>query len=201
MIKSKNKISYNNEGSAIITALVVSTVLMVLCLSLLAIAYSLFLSQKNSSSDLPEREMLYSAVELFEEGILGAKYSPDGIAVYDDSDTADTSLKNFGELLLTEIWNGFEGPDVNGRYYQPDTSDEWLYYDINASGAHANLDYKPGVNKICSKFFNLTSIGSNKIIAQCLLTFIWKNRIEISKYIIKDRVNLDNVNEILEEFV
>ena len=42
---------------------------------------------------------------------------------------------------------------------------------------------------------------SDKIIAQCLLTLIWKNRIEISKYIIKDRVNLDNVNEILEEFV
>ena len=42
---------------------------------------------------------------------------------------------------------------------------------------------------------------SNKIIAQCLLTLIWKNRLEISKYIIKDRVNLDNVNEILTEFV
>ena len=42
---------------------------------------------------------------------------------------------------------------------------------------------------------------SNKIIAQCLLTLIWKNRIEISKYIIKDRVKLDNVNEIIEEFV
>ena len=42
---------------------------------------------------------------------------------------------------------------------------------------------------------------SNKIIAQCLLILIWKNRIEISKYIIKDRVNLDNVSEILEEFV
>ena len=42
---------------------------------------------------------------------------------------------------------------------------------------------------------------SNKIIAECLLTLIWKNRLEISKYIIKDRVNLDNVNEILEEFV
>ena len=42
---------------------------------------------------------------------------------------------------------------------------------------------------------------SDKIIAQCLMTLIWKNRLEISKYIIKDRVNLDNVNEILEEFV
>ena len=42
---------------------------------------------------------------------------------------------------------------------------------------------------------------SNKIIAQCLLTLIWKNRLEISKYIIKDRVDLNNVDEILEEFV
>ena len=42
---------------------------------------------------------------------------------------------------------------------------------------------------------------SNKIIAQCLLTLIWKNRLDISKYIIKDRVDLNNVDEILEEFV
>ncbi len=42
---------------------------------------------------------------------------------------------------------------------------------------------------------------SDKIIAQCLLTLIWKNRINISKYIIKDRVNSDNVDEILNEFV
>ena len=42
---------------------------------------------------------------------------------------------------------------------------------------------------------------SNKIIAQCLLTLIWKNRLEISKYIIKDRVNKDNVDEILNEFI
>ena len=42
---------------------------------------------------------------------------------------------------------------------------------------------------------------SNKIIAQCLLTLIWRDRLEISKYIVRDRVNLDNVDEILEEFV
>ncbi len=29
----------------------------------------------------------------------------------------------------------------------------------------------------------------------------WKNREEISKYIIEDRVNGENVSEILEEFV
>jgi len=42
---------------------------------------------------------------------------------------------------------------------------------------------------------------SNKIIAQCLLTLIWKNRSDISKYIIKDRVDINNVDELLEEFV
>lgn len=48
--------------------------------------------------------------------------------------------------------------------------------------------------------YNKTTL-SNKIIAQCLLTLIWKNRIKISKYIINDRVNLDNIDEILEEFI
>jgi hypothetical protein len=42
---------------------------------------------------------------------------------------------------------------------------------------------------------------SNKVIAQCLLTLVWKNRKEISKYIIKDRASKDNVDEIIEEFV
>ena len=42
---------------------------------------------------------------------------------------------------------------------------------------------------------------SDKILAECLLTLIWKQRIEISKYIIKDRVNMNNVNLIIDEFV
>ena len=41
---------------------------------------------------------------------------------------------------------------------------------------------------------------SNKIIADTLMTLIWRDRIEVAKYIIKDRVNKDNINEILEEF-
>ncbi len=41
---------------------------------------------------------------------------------------------------------------------------------------------------------------SNKILAECLVTLLWKNRKEISKYIIKDRVNKDNINEIISEF-
>ena len=42
---------------------------------------------------------------------------------------------------------------------------------------------------------------SNKVIAQCLLTLLWKNRKDISKYIIKDRVNKNNIDEFLSEFV
>ena len=42
---------------------------------------------------------------------------------------------------------------------------------------------------------------STKILAQCLLVLIWKNKLEISKYIIKDIVSLNNVDEILEEFI
>lgn len=41
---------------------------------------------------------------------------------------------------------------------------------------------------------------SNKVLAQCLQTLLWKNRIEISKYIIRDRVNKDNVVEFIKEF-
>ena len=42
---------------------------------------------------------------------------------------------------------------------------------------------------------------SNKIIAECLLTMLWKNRKDISKYIIKDRVNKNNVDEFITKFV
>lgn len=41
---------------------------------------------------------------------------------------------------------------------------------------------------------------SDKIIADTLMTLIWRDMIEIAKYIINDRVNKDNVKEILEEF-
>lgn len=41
---------------------------------------------------------------------------------------------------------------------------------------------------------------SNKILADYLVTLIWKDRINISKYIIKDMVNKSNVDEIYNEF-
>lgn len=42
---------------------------------------------------------------------------------------------------------------------------------------------------------------SNKILAECLVTLLWKNRKEISKYIIKDKVNSNNIDVILKEFI
>ena len=42
---------------------------------------------------------------------------------------------------------------------------------------------------------------SDKVIAQCLVTLLWKNRKEVSKYIIKDRINFNNIDEVLEEFI
>jgi len=41
---------------------------------------------------------------------------------------------------------------------------------------------------------------TNKILAQCLKTLLWKNRIEVSKFIINDRVNKENVDEFIIEF-
>jgi len=41
---------------------------------------------------------------------------------------------------------------------------------------------------------------SNKILADCLEVLLWKDKIEICKYIIKDHVNKDNVTEILDEY-
>lgn len=41
---------------------------------------------------------------------------------------------------------------------------------------------------------------SDKIIAQCLEVLLWKDKLEISKYIIKDRVTKDNVDTYIKEF-
>lgn len=55
-------------------------------------------------------------------------------------------------------------------------------------------------DEIVLELYKKTTL-SDKIIAQCLLTLIWRNRLDISKYIIKDRVNSKNVDEIIKEFV
>ena len=54
-------------------------------------------------------------------------------------------------------------------------------------------------DEIVIELYNKTAL-SDKIIAECLVALLWKKRKEISKYIIKDRVNKNNIDEILKEF-
>ena len=55
-------------------------------------------------------------------------------------------------------------------------------------------------DELVMQLYNRTTL-SDEIIAECLVTLLWKKRKEISKYIIKDRVNDNNVDEILKNFV
>lgn len=41
---------------------------------------------------------------------------------------------------------------------------------------------------------------SDKVIAQCLVTLLWKSREKISKYIVDDHVNFQNIDNIIQEF-
>lgn len=54
-------------------------------------------------------------------------------------------------------------------------------------------------DELVIELYNKTTL-SDKIIADCLVTLLWKKRKEISKYIIKSRVNQNNIDEILKEF-
>lgn len=58
---------------------------------------------------------------------------------------------------------------------------------------------RPITDEVVMKLYRKTTL-SNKIMAQCLQTLLWKNRLKISQYIIKDRVNKDNANEFISEF-
>lgn len=49
------------------------------------------------------------------------------------------------------------------------------------------------------EFYKNTTL-SNKILAECLQVLLWKNKLEISKYIIKDRVTKDNVDEFISTY-
>ena len=156
MIKNTLK-SYksDNRGSAIITGLVVSTVLMVLCLSLLLVAYSLFFSTSQSTSDLPNREMLYSAAEALEHELL------DYTLEYEEGTSPVIDGHELWKYIDNNIWKGFtSSADNENVYTQSVNGDYWLYYDSeDPIEAHRNLEN-------CSRYFYLTSIGSVKIVVQ-----------------------------------
>lgn len=54
-------------------------------------------------------------------------------------------------------------------------------------------------DEVVMELYKKTTL-SNKVLAQCLQTLLWRNRLEISKYIVRDRVNKENVDEFIKEF-
>ena len=54
-------------------------------------------------------------------------------------------------------------------------------------------------DEVIIDLYNKTTL-SNKVLAQCLQVLLWKRRLEISKFIINDRVNKENVDEFIFEF-
>ena len=122
----------DNRGSAIITGLVVSTVLMVLCLSLLLVSYSLFLSESNTSDDFSNRELVYSAAEVFEHELT---LDPLDIT---DLDPSNMTNNNIREYIFSSIKSG-SWPSYNGG-------------DIDTCSKYFNI-YVPGSTKVVVQLF------------------------------------------------
>ena len=55
-------------------------------------------------------------------------------------------------------------------------------------------------NEMIVDLYKKTTL-SNKILAESLLVLLWRKRDEVSKYIVNDRVNKNNVDEFLTAFV
>ncbi|MBR4341616.1 MAG: hypothetical protein IKP88_02710 [Lachnospiraceae bacterium] len=158
MIECKRKISYDNRGSALIMALVVSAVLMVLSLSLLAVSYSLFLSEKNNTGGSNERELFYSAIEVFEQELISgghkdlSEITVEGASeLYKDEDT-------FGTQIVDSIFNycNREKPEALVAGIK-----EWPCYDPTDTSKDADTAIKES-----SRFFDLTCLGSYEVSIQ-----------------------------------
>ncbi len=59
---------------------------------------------------------------------------------------------------------------------------------------------RPLTDQIVLDYYNKTTL-SNKMIAECLQILLWKNRLDIVKHIIRDRVTVDNVDEIFSRYI
>lgn len=54
-------------------------------------------------------------------------------------------------------------------------------------------------DEIVIEFYKINTLPS-KVIYQCLVTLLYKNRINIAKYIINDYITTENIKEAIEEF-
>lgn len=159
MIEKRGKISYDNRGSAIVTALVVSAVLMVLSLSLLAISYSLFLSQKKSTGDVGntnDREMFYSAIEVFEQELLKGEHKEWDASADESIIEANQDDNSFGTKIVNSVLD----------YYRVDNEGnslaKWPCYDPS--------DLNSDVEKV-SRYFDIECLSSYDIKVQLYWEF------------------------------
>lgn len=159
----------NNSGSALITVLVVGIVMMVLCLSLLFVSYSLFATVNEQDIDMPRRELVNSlAVELEQElknVECSYKTQEEMVDFYESEDN------NFWKYVRYNLWQGWplfspvtpgepggilpgsgtQNTDPNAGY--------WIYYNKNEAG-HDNLE-------ACSRYFRFdTADETQKIVVQ-----------------------------------
>ena len=139
----------DNRGSAIITGLVVSAVLMVLCLSLLLVAYSLFLSTSNAALDMPNKEMLYSAADVIGEEITSQTVDVNTYTVITENSGTEGQENTTVTAVPSELWDAI---------YKGISTGVWPYFKTGVDG-HSDLE-------ACSKYYQMTSIGSVKIIVQ-----------------------------------
>lgn len=103
IIKQKiKKIVSDNRGSAIITALIVSVVMMFLCLSVLLVAFSLFSTVTEGDSDLKNRELIYSAVTEIEQEIVSA--GPDYSTLDGLKSAMEKGEDNLWFFLRCNLW-------------------------------------------------------------------------------------------------
>ncbi len=160
MIQKSRRISYDNRGSALVIALVVSAVLMVLSLSLLAVSYSLFLSLKNNKNGTNEREMFYSAIEVFEQELMDGGHND--LSELSDEELADLKKDDenlFGTQIVYSIYNYCNQNSMLGNTI-----------------AWPCLDTERDIED-SSRFFELTCIGSYNIVIQ----MYWEKIYDVSE--------------------
>lgn len=128
------------------------------------------------------------------------------------------------EINIAKVWNPntFNPKEMGGfNFSTADKILRWLHrgdtiYDVTISdGAEVILcDEDKGVyraNKIIVsnprkitdemviEFYKINTLPS-KVIYQCLVTLLYKNRINIAKYIINDYITTENIKDAITEF-
>ena len=153
MAKRLNRFKLNNEGVALIYALMAGTVAMVFCLMLLMISYSLYAQVSANNSDM----QLKLAAETFAE------------ALHDDLEYTGEERSSMTKYLAKEINNAIVGgnkEDIELIVYDPDEMGNYciyllIQYDKTLTVAPSKIDLDIVVK--CIKGVPYVKCGDNYI--------------------------------------